>query len=94
MHDFLSMNQHLEPSEARYLSHHALLSHQRVWVRDAGSRVRSAEMCVAAERKHLDGVGSQVFGKGDDERGEASVENGVIVAADGVEGDKVNEGQV
>ena len=51
-------------------------------------------MSIAPEGEHSDGIGSEVFSNGDGQSGEAGVEDGVVVPANGVERDEVGEWEV
>lgn len=94
MHDLFAVQKHLKPFETWNFADHTLFRHLWVRVWDSSGGVWSAKMRVAAEREHFEGVGSEVFSKTDDKGSEAGVEDGVVVAADGVEGDEVGDGKM
>ena len=94
MHDFLTVNQHLQPLKARNLANSALRGEYRIRMRDPRSGINAAEMRVAAEWEDFDCVGSEVLGDAEDGGGEAGVENDVVVFADCVEVYEVGDREV
>ena len=91
---FFAEEDHLHPPETRDEARCGIGGFERVWVWDSLSRVGAAERGVAAPGEGAGGLGGFEEGLAEHGGGEAAVEDGVEVVADGVEVEEGGEGEL